>query len=136
MSCQLFQVTDWKIVARQARFQPDAMAALCCVSLRQLERFFQGAFACTPTSWLRALRSRLALELIIQGWSNKAIASELNYWDEPHFCREFKKVYGAPPQSYAPRKFHDQLSKISATRPTYSAPQCVLVPRRLHSQGS
>jgi AraC-like DNA-binding protein len=102
MSGRLDRVRDWKRLAQQAEFQPAKMAALCSISLRQLERFFEKQFKQTPGSWTRRLKCRLAVQLISCGWSNKAVVDELNFADEAHFCHEFKKTFGVSPQSFAP----------------------------------
>ena len=99
---KLLEIQDWEQLASQAKFRPESMAALCPVSLRQLERFFSKKFNKTPQEWARELRGRLALELISQGWSSKAVAGQLHFWDESHFCNEFKRVHGASPQAFAP----------------------------------
>jgi len=51
---------------------------------------------------MRNLQCRIAKDLVAHGYSTKAAAAELNFATEAHFCREFKKVFGAPPQSFAP----------------------------------
>jgi AraC-like DNA-binding protein len=51
---------------------------------------------------LRELQCRLAKQLISQGYSSKAAAAELNFATDAHFCREFKKIFGTSPQSFAP----------------------------------
>ena len=102
MNRYLMRIQDWEKLAREAKFQPQVMAALCPISLRQLERFFKRDLKQTPTQWVRDFRCRLAFELISMGWSSKAVAAELHYWDESHFCHEFKRVYGVPPQNFAP----------------------------------
>jgi len=99
---KLLAIRDWEKLASEASFRPESMAALCPVSLRQLERFFNRRFQKTPKAWARQLRCRLARELISQGWSSKAVAGQLHFWDESHFCNDFKRVYGAPPQAFAP----------------------------------
>jgi transcriptional regulator GlxA family with amidase domain len=93
----------WIKLARKARFQPSAMAALCSVSLRQMERFFARNFHRTPSRWLRECRCRLARELISSGSSSRTVVNQLHYVDHSHLCHEFDKIYRATPQSFAPR---------------------------------
>jgi len=99
---RLSRVRDWEKLARRAKFHPATMAALCFVSLRQVERFFRQRFGRTPTAWTRQLRCRLAKELISKGYSSKAVVLDLHFTDHSHLCHEFKRVYGAPPQFFAP----------------------------------
>jgi AraC-like DNA-binding protein len=96
------QDEQWEAVGRQADFNPAKMALLCAISDRHLQRIFRTHFKCTPGKWLRELQCRLARGLIAQGYSTKAAAAELKFSTEAHFCREFKKIYGTPPQSFAP----------------------------------
>jgi AraC-like DNA-binding protein len=102
MSGRLFKIQNWETLARQAKFQPGVMAALCPVSLRQLERFFARAFDQTPGEWARKLRCHMACRLVAEGWSNRAVAVELGFGNESHLCHEFKRFYGIPPQAFAP----------------------------------
>ena len=104
MSAAVHRERDWQQVAKQAEFKPAGMAVLCSISERQLQRLFKKRFHCTPRRWLRDLQCRLAKELIAQGYSTKAAAAELGFATEAHFCREFKKVFGASPQSFAPNQ--------------------------------
>lgn len=95
---------EWEQLAKEAGFRPVRMAELCAVSERQLQRIFKSTFQCTPRRWLRTLQCRLAKELIALGYSTKAAAAELGFATEAHFCREFKKVFGASPQSFGPNQ--------------------------------
>src|SRR5512139_1278294 len=97
----LLTIKEWEQVAREAEFNPARMACLCSVSPRQLQRLFRQHLRCTPSQWLRELQCRLAKQLIAQGYSNKMVAAELKFSSESHFCREFKKVFGTAPQTYA-----------------------------------
>jgi AraC-like DNA-binding protein len=106
-------IQDWEKLARDARFQPALMADRCAISLRQMQRFFVSNFAKTPRQWTRELRCRLALNLISEGWSTKAVSLELYFAHGSHFCREFKRIYGNSPQTFAP---HDGRSEFSSPR--------------------
>lgn len=102
MSGKQVRTQDWEQVAKQAEFKPAKMATLCSMSERHLQRIFKKHLQRTPSQWLRELQCRLAKQLISQGYSSKAAAAELNFATDAHFCREFKKVFGTPPQSFAP----------------------------------
>ena len=93
-------------LAKDANFNIGQMASLCVISDRQLQRLFKKYLGCSPGSWLRHLKCRLAKELIAQGYSTKAAAAQLHFSTDAHFCREFKKVFGAPPQSFAPNRLN------------------------------
>jgi len=94
MSGRLVHEQDWEAAARRANFRPSNLAALCSVSLRQLERHFAKRFRQTPGNFSRRLRIQLARDLISRGWSTKAAAAELGYTDSAHLCREFRKQRG------------------------------------------
>src|SRR4051812_11990658 len=114
MKCRLAKIDQWERVALQARFQPSEMAALCWVSLRQLERHFTKQFQQTPREWARALRCRMARDLIAKGWSNKAVAFELHFSNESHLCHEFSTHYSQPPQAFGPSYCpEDESEKVS-----------------------
>ena len=102
MSANLLTMKEWEQVASEADFNAAKMASLCSISERQLQRLFRKHLHCTPSRWLRDLQCRLAKQLIAQGYSNKAVVTELKFSSESHFCREFKKVFGTTPQSFAP----------------------------------
>ncbi len=72
------------------------------MSLRQLERDFKKYSDATPRAWLRAMQCGFARRLIAEGCSNKEVVTMLRFASQPHFCREFKKIFGVSPQSLAP----------------------------------
>ena len=111
MSGKLIRSEDWEEVAKQAKFKPSRMATLCAISERHLQRIFKRHLRQTPSQWLRELQCRLAKKLISQGYSSKAAAAEMNFATDAHFCREFKKVFGLSPQSFAPA--HGMTLKMS-----------------------
>jgi len=102
MNGLMSQITDWQALAHKAKYRPASIAALCCISLRQLERHFANRFHTTPRCWTQHLRLRLAKELLSRGFSNKAVVAELGFTDNAHLCREFKKRCGTTPRYYAP----------------------------------
>jgi transcriptional regulator GlxA family with amidase domain len=101
MNGLLSSIGDWRVLAHRAKFRPASMAAICSISLRQLERHFASQFHTTPRSWTQHLRLCIAKELISQGLSNKAVVAELGFTDNAHLCREFKKKCGTTPRCYA-----------------------------------
>ena len=123
VSGSLLTIEEWAQVAKEADFSPAKMATLCSISERQLQRLFRQHLHCTPSHWLRDLQCRLAKQLIAQGYSNKAAAAELKFSSESHFCREFKKVFGTSPQTFAPahRGFSKSSSSHSISKNSWNA---------------
>jgi AraC-like DNA-binding protein len=103
MSARILRIEDWETLARQGEFQPTKMADLWGISLRQLERYFETEFQKTPTEWVREFRCRLALKLVSEGYTNKAVVVELKFGSPSHLCHEFKRVYGKSPRTFGPR---------------------------------
>ena len=101
LKSRLKRIQDWETLAKDAGYDVTTMAAICPISLRQLERFFKLHFGTNPRSWAMELQCRHARELIKQGYSNKAVVAELHFADESHLCHVFKKAYGCPPQTFA-----------------------------------
>jgi AraC family transcriptional regulator len=90
-------------LARDASYQPAQMAALCFVSLRQLERFFRKVHNKTPGEWIREVRCDTAKTLISSGWPIKVVVQELHFSDGSHLCRDIKRIYGVRPRSLKER---------------------------------
>ena len=102
MSTRLLRLQTWEELALETRFQPAALASRCGVSLRHLERFFLTATGQNLSQWLRSLRFRHAIKLLSEGYKTEAVAADLGFANSSHFCHEFKKFHGVPPQSFAP----------------------------------
>lgn len=103
MPGRLGKIEEWTHLAQAADFHPGKMASLCLVSERQLQRYFQERFHTTPSQWLRQLQCRMAAELLSRGYSTNGAADTLKFANGSHFCREFKKHFGVPPQTFSPQ---------------------------------
>ena len=83
-------VEEWKGLAETAHFNARALAQLCGLSIRQLQRDFRRQFGSSPQHWLNEQRIATARELLLSGLSVKAVAFELGFKQPSHFCRQFK----------------------------------------------
>ena len=104
MHVRLLTIEEWERLASEADFRPAKMASKLSVSPRQLQRLFRHQFQLPPSRWLRLLQCRLSKELVGLGLSNKETAHKLNFSNDCHFCREFKKCYGDSPQKFSPAR--------------------------------
>ena len=102
MARRLLSIGNWEVLAKQSGYQPARLAVLCGVSLGYLERFFKEQFHKTPGRRLREWQCRLVGELVARGYSTKAAAAESKFSNPRHCCREFKRIMGASPQTFAP----------------------------------
>lgn len=62
-----------------------------------LVRCFSNAVGMAPQTYMRQLRVAKASELIPAGFPLREVALMLDFSDQAHLTREFKKVYGVPP---------------------------------------
>ena len=93
-------IADWERLAVAAGFQPEPLASLCGVRLRLLERFFQRRFGQTPVAWMREVRCRRGVTLLLNGAHTKEAADVAGYASSSQFCHEFKKLVGVSPKRY------------------------------------
>jgi len=94
------ETIDWEDLAIKCHGNVDAMAATIFVSRKTMERHFHEKWNISPARWAKRVVLNKALELLRQGYSNKAVVGDLKLCSESWLCREFKKLYGASPQSY------------------------------------
>lgn len=87
-------------LAQAAQYDCRALAQLCHLSLRQLQREFRQRFHCSPHEWLNALRIKIARERLMTGESVKKIAFDLGYKQSSHFCRQFKARTSTTPSEF------------------------------------
>jgi len=105
---------SWEKLAANAQYRPAALAVLCNVSLRTLQRHFQRTYRTTLSEWLNALRLAKAYERIRTGESVKFVAFELGFKQLSHFSRAFKEAHGVPPRLIA-AQCQSPLAKLLAT---------------------
>lgn len=93
------------IAAETGIARVDAVAERCGMSVRNLQRLFAEHVGVSPKWVIRRYRLREATERMAAGgtvdWA--ALAVELGYADQAHFCRDFTAMYGEPPTYYARR---------------------------------
>ncbi|MGZ8920135.1 MAG: helix-turn-helix domain-containing protein [Limisphaerales bacterium] len=109
----------WEKLAREAHFRPNALAELCGVSMRTLQRYFRAQYNQTVSDWLRELRLNEALTSLKDCDSIKEVAFELGYKQPSHFTRDFKKKFGVPPRAMV----HPRYTRFPADAPTTKMPQ-------------
>ena len=85
-------------VARRARAgQPvDAIAAVCGLSARHLQRRVRTAFGYGPKTLIRILRLQRAVGLARRGTPFAAVSATTGYADQAHLARDVKALAGVP----------------------------------------
>jgi AraC-like DNA-binding protein len=83
----------------------DQVAELAAVSVRSLQRLFAGYVGVTPKSVLARYRLQDAAAAIDAGTVDDlaALATELGWFDQAHFSRDFRSVVGTTPSAYLHR---------------------------------
>ncbi len=100
MASRLERMGDWRPLAQWSCFNAKTLAATCNISPRQLERYCQEKFRCSPQRWLNELRLQEAQRRLLQGLTVKETALALGFKQTSHFCREFKRYCGTPPNAF------------------------------------
>lgn len=102
MNLKLKCVENWPDLAQRANWSAAALAKQCGVSVRTLERQFLERFDECPRVWLAKHRQLRAIELLRDGSTVKEVAGQLDYKNQHHFSREFKRHVGHPPSQLLP----------------------------------
>jgi AraC-like DNA-binding protein len=102
MPAPLGRIQNWPELARQAQWSASALAKLCGVSVRTLERFFQKTTGLSPKVWLQEQRQQQAIKLLKDGRTVKEAADGAGYQHASTFSREFKKYWGVCPVIQSP----------------------------------
>jgi AraC-like DNA-binding protein len=96
----------WSHIARLAHYKPQAIARLCGVNIRTLQRHFRKHQQTTLSTWLTHHRMQQAHQIILAGASVKEACFELGYKQPSHFTRVFRSEYGFPPSFLLSRQPH------------------------------
>lgn len=82
----------------------DELARIAGVHRTHLARAFRQRHGCTVGEYIRRLRvDAAAMELKQRARSVAEIGVGLGFFDQAHFCRSFKRIYGLTPSAYRSR---------------------------------
>jgi AraC-like DNA-binding protein len=104
MNSLLNHIQNWPELAQQANWSASALAKLCGVSVRTLERHFLRLKGKRPKAWLAEQRQQQAVELFQDGSTVKEAASCLHYKHPSHLTNDFKKHWGNCPTKTLPKQ--------------------------------
>jgi AraC-like DNA-binding protein len=96
----LHEPGQWLLLARRSHYNAHALADICGVTMRQLERYFEGDLGRTPQDWLNEQRMVAARYLLMESPQVKAVGLKLGYKRLSHFSRDFKRCYGFTPSTF------------------------------------
>src|SRR5262245_12256459 len=97
---RLDAITDWKRLARRAKYCVRTLARSLQVTTRQLERYFHSTLKTTPKQWLDKLRMEDAKRLLRRGAPIKEVADRMGFKYPEHFARAFERLNGMAPSRY------------------------------------
>ena len=89
--------TTWEELAARANYDARALARICGVSLRTVQRYFRKNYELSVREWLTCLRLGLAMKRLQEGAQVKEVAYEIGFKQVSSFSRAFKWRYGIPP---------------------------------------
>jgi AraC family transcriptional regulator len=100
MSSRLDRIKSWELLAARCGYCLDRMARECGMSRQHLRRYFLEQFHISPKDWLDDLRWRRAAARLAKGEMVKAVSSELNFKQQSHFSKFFKRLARQTPSQY------------------------------------
>jgi len=103
MNTRLHHIQNWPELAQATNWSAAALAKKCGVSVRTLERYFLKEMGKRPKAWLSEQRQHRAIALLQDGSTVKETAACLDYKNQHHFSREYKKQNGHPPSQLVVR---------------------------------
>ena len=101
---ELLVVLD-RMIADRSLVRVDQVAELAATSTRSLQRAFAAYVGVSPKAVLARYRLQDAAALIDAGEVDDlaALASDLGWFDQAHFSRDFRAVVGTTPSAYLQR---------------------------------
>lgn len=102
--------TDWiaesceRLRHSQTGRRAGQLAGACGISERQMRRRFLAQLNLGPAYYLRLYRFTRALQLISRTERLTDVAYRADYFDQSHFCREFRAFAGMSPADYRARQ--------------------------------
>ena len=85
------------LIACEGETSVPAMANHLGISQRTLQRRFRNRFGCSPSRYLRHLRLMRSHPPSIKDMAWSQVPPELDYFDQPHWLRDIRKIYGSNP---------------------------------------
>jgi AraC-like DNA-binding protein len=96
---RLDRVRDWPALAKAAKYQLKALARICKVSERQLQRYLWERFQKAPKHLLDAWRAKVARQDLVRGELVKAASNSVCFSSSSNFTRFYKRVTGITPHN-------------------------------------
>ena len=88
---------EYARTAEACVFDLHEFAKALGLSYRQLERYSKSDLGCSPKTWLDKQRIAAAITMLQYQSSVKAVAIDLGFRSESHFCFFFRKYTGRSP---------------------------------------
>ena len=90
------------ISANQCDIELQSLVEEMGVDIRQLQRLFKKQMGMSPKKLVQLLRADVARKMLANGESLSCleITYRCGYYDQAHFNREFKNIYGITPNRY------------------------------------
>lgn len=92
-------VRDYVMAHLDQAIRLEQLAKLCDLSPRQFHRQFKLATGMSPHAWLTRLRLEKSMTLMKAGKSAVQVALQTGFYDQAHFSKAFRNVYGVSPSN-------------------------------------
>jgi AraC-like DNA-binding protein len=100
MASRFDKITDWEKEARQADYDPVAVAEANKATLRSLEHYFRRLFHECPHAWFTRLKLEDSKPLVEQGLPIHEVSDRFGYHHSTAFVAAFKHQFGLTPRQH------------------------------------